>query len=61
MLMIHIIFIINIQMDGAIQGFTLGNPFIDFKNNNPSKVMHLGMKRILDDKYNFKFLLSRNT
>ena len=47
------------QSGWSYKGYTLGNPFIDFKNNNPSKVMHLGMKRILDDKYNFKFLLSR--
>ena len=45
------------QSGWSYKGYTLGNPFIDFKNNNPSKVMHLGMKRILDDKYNFKFLL----
>ena len=46
------------QSGWSYEGYVLGNPFIDSLNNNPSKVIHLGIKNIKNT-YNYKFLLSR--
>ena len=43
MLMIHIIFMDYTLSGWTYKGYVLGNPFIDFKNNNQRKVMHLGI------------------
>ena len=47
------------QSGWSYKGYVLGNPFIDSLNNNPSKVIHLGIKKNAISEYNYKFLLSR--
>ena len=47
------------QSGWSYKGYVLGNPFIDSLNNNPSKVIHLGIKKNTINEYNYKLLLSR--
>ena len=42
----------------SINGYTLGNPFIDFQQNNPNKIAHIGLSK-KNKNFNYKFLLSR--
>ena len=47
-------------LDGwSYNNLALGNPFINFTNVNPSKVVHLGINKKLNSQ-NFNLLLSRN-
>jgi len=43
----------------SYKGYALGNPFINFLNNNPSKVFHLGVSSNDINKYSYKLLASR--
>ena len=43
----------------SYKGYTLGNPFINHLNTNPSQVFHIGIGSNQVEKYNYKFLLSR--
>ena len=47
------------QSGWSYKGYVLGNPFIDSLNNNPSNVIHLGIKKNTINEYNYKLLLSR--
>jgi len=43
----------------SYKGYALGSSFIDYLNNNPSKVFHLGVSSNEINKYNYKLLASR--
>jgi len=43
----------------SYKGYTLGNPFINHLDNNPSKVLHLGIMKNHLNQYAYKLLLSR--
>jgi len=43
----------------SYKGYTIGNPFINHLDNNPSKVFHLGIIKNYPNQYNYKLLLSR--
>tara|TARA_B100001250_G_scaffold329494_1_gene294183 strand:+ start:803 stop:2038 length:1236 start_codon:yes stop_codon:yes gene_type:complete len=43
----------------SYKGYTLGNPFINHLNNNPSKVLHLGIIKNDLNQYDYKLLASR--
>jgi|TARA_B100001093_G_C26854729_1_gene1026840 hypothetical protein len=47
----------------SYKGYTIGNPFISsgYKNINPVNVFHIGLNGIINDKYDYKILLSRKT
>jgi hypothetical protein len=47
------------QSGWSYKGYVLGNPFIDSFNNNPSKVIHLGVKQYILNDLHYKLLLSR--
>ena len=47
------------QSGWSYKGYVLGNPFIDSLKNNPSKVIHIGIKKNTINEYHYKFLLSR--
>ena len=51
----------NSQYSGgwSYKGYTLGNPFINHLDDNPSKVLHLGIMKNDFNKYNYKLLVSR--
>ena len=43
----------------SYKGYTLGNPFINHLDNNPSKVLHLGIMKNHLNQYAYKLLVSR--
>lgn len=43
----------------SYRDFAIGNPFINYIDNNPSKVFHLGISTDEFSEYNYKLLLSR--
>ena len=43
----------------SYKGYSIGNPFIDYLQNNPSKVLHLGISSNEVNNYSYKLLLSR--
>ena len=43
----------------SYKGYTLGNPFINHLDNNPSKVLHLGIVKNDFNQYDYKLLVSR--
>ena len=43
----------------SYKGYTLGNPFINHLDNNPSKVLHLGIMKNDFNQYDYKLLISR--
>jgi len=43
----------------SYKGYSIGNPFIDFNDSNPSKVLHIGISSFKKNKYDYQFLLSR--
>ena len=47
------------QEGWSYKGYSIGNPFINYLDNNPSKVFHLGVSAHEVNKYTYKFLLSR--
>jgi hypothetical protein len=47
------------QEGWSYKGYSIGNPFIDFLENNPSKVFHLGISSNEVNNYSYKLLLSR--
>mgnify|MGYP003949237357 CR=1 FL=1 len=47
------------QSGWSYKGYTLGNPFINHLDNNPSKVLHLGIIKNDFNKYDYKLLVSR--
>ena len=47
------------QEGWSYKGYSIGNPFIDFLENNPSKVFHLGISSNELNNYSYKLLLSR--
>jgi len=47
------------QEGWSYKGYSLGNPFINHTNNNPSKVLHLGVNRNGINKYSYRLLASR--
>jgi hypothetical protein len=47
------------QEGWSYKGYSIGNPFIDFLENNPSKVFHLGISSNDVNNYTYKLLLSR--
>tara|TARA_B110000116_G_scaffold197108_1_gene171845 strand:- start:1761 stop:3005 length:1245 start_codon:yes stop_codon:yes gene_type:complete len=47
------------QEGWSYKGYALGNSFINYSNNNPSKVFHLGVSNNGMNKYRYKVLASR--
>ena len=47
------------QEGWSYKGYSIGNPFIHFLENNPSKVFHLGISSNDVNNYTYKLLLSR--
>ena len=43
----------------SYKGYAIGNPFINYLDNNPSKVLHLGISNNEVNNYSYKLLLSR--
>tara|TARA_X000001036_G_scaffold401858_1_gene407246 strand:+ start:425 stop:1672 length:1248 start_codon:yes stop_codon:yes gene_type:complete len=43
----------------SYKGYSIGNPFIDYKQNNPSKVLHVGVSNNKPKNFSYKLLLSR--
>tara|TARA_Y100000389_G_C17464926_1_gene524671 strand:+ start:39 stop:1277 length:1239 start_codon:yes stop_codon:yes gene_type:complete len=43
----------------SYEGYALGNPFINYLNNNPLKVFHLGISSNDSNMYSYKLLASR--
>ena len=43
----------------SYKGYSIGNPFIDYLENNPSQVLHLGISSNEAKNYSYKLLLSR--
>ena len=43
----------------SYKGYTLGNPFINHLDNNPSKVLHLGIIKNHFNQYDYQLLASR--
>ncbi len=43
----------------SYKGYAIGNPFINYLYNNPSKVFHIGVSTNEVTKYSYKLLLSR--
>lgn len=47
------------QSGWSYKGYTLGNPYINHLDNNPSKVLHLGVMKNHPNQYSYKLLVSR--
>jgi len=47
------------QEGWSYKGYTIGNPFINHLDNNPSKVFHVGISTNELNQYSYKLLLSR--
>ena len=47
------------QEGWSYKGYSVGNPFINFKDVNPSKVFHVGVSANLLNQYSYKVLFSR--
>ena len=43
----------------SYNGYSIGNPFINYIDNNPSKVFHIGVSNNELNQYRYKFLFSR--
>ena len=43
----------------SYKGYTLGNPFVNHLDNNPSEVLHLGVTKNDFNKYDYRLLASR--
>jgi hypothetical protein len=47
------------QEGWSYKGYGIGNPFINYLDNNPSKVFHMGISTNELNQYSYKLLLSR--
>jgi hypothetical protein len=47
------------QEGWSYKGYSVGNPFINFKDVNPSKVFHVGVSANVLNQYSYKVLFSR--